>query len=79
MLLVSFLKHMLLVLIRTTSSRHEAVLMSFHPLYFEQKKKLEYYHNFSIVNFHRCKIEVLLIHNHRFGCTWCALCSDIKN
>ena len=32
--------------------------MSFHRLYFEQKKKLEYYHNFSIVNFHRCKIEV---------------------
>ena len=53
--------------------------MSFHRPYFEQKKKLEYYHNFSIVNFHRCKIEVLLIHNHRCGCTWCALCSDIKN
>ena len=73
MLLVSFLKHMLLVLVRTTSIRGEAVLMSFHRLYFEQKKKLEYYYNFSIFDFHRCKIEVFLMYNHRCGCTWCAL------
>ena len=36
--------------------------MSFRQLYFEQKKKQEYYHNFSIANFHRCKIAVLLIY-----------------
>ena len=39
MLHMSFLKHILLLLVRSTSIRREAVLINFHQLYFEQKKK----------------------------------------